>query len=387
MMRDDELRAPLDRRRFLGVAGSAAAGALLAGCGLSTGEEERAPAEAARSTPTIVPDAAVPRDLESRLVLFNYADYVNPETYDAFRGQYPGVRIVRASYASEEEATAKLSAGGTDQYDVIVVAGSTARQLQDQGLLQPIRHEWLPNLRNVTPVLLQAPYDPGARFSVPKNYGVTGIAYDRERVSDPPRSWAQFFDRLEEFAPRTLMLEGATSVIGAGLQALGYRFGDSDPAHIREALELLKARKRFIGQISTARFFSDWGSGSVVLSQAWNGDVLRVRENRPAADFVVPEGPHDAWAGTWAIPRDAPHPRAAHAWIDFLLRPANAAREMAWSFYPVSVPAALERVPRAIRSVPWMSLSEQELRQVSLAVLSPEALREWNRAYSEFQAA
>jgi spermidine/putrescine transport system substrate-binding protein len=372
----------MDRRGFLALAGMGAAGVVLAGCGLS--EEEQA---STGGRAGVAERAAVPRTLEDRLVLYNYADYVAPGTYAAWRRAYPGTRLTRAYYASEEEVTAKLNAGSS-QYDVIVVAGSTAAQLRRQGLLDPIRKEWLPNLRNVSPPLLEAAYDPGARFSVPKNLGITGFGYDAEAVRTPPRSWREFFDQLERYAPRTQMLEGATAVIGAGLQALGYRFGDTDPAHLREAVDLLKARKRFIGEVSTAKFFANLAGGRIVLSQAWNGDIARLKPDRPSLDFVVPEGPADRWTGVWAIPRGARHPRAAHAWINMLLDPEHAAREMSFSFYPVSVPSAYERVRSQIRDLPWLSPDEATLeRLTNVDALSPAALRAYNEAYNEFRAA
>jgi spermidine/putrescine transport system substrate-binding protein len=371
------------RREFLVTAGGIGAGLLLGGCGLSDDSGSSKPTGQAG----VAARAAVPTPLESELVLYNYADYVNPKSYKAFRAQYPATKITRAYYASEEEVSAKLNAGGTSDYDVIVVAGSTAAQLQRAGLLGPIRKEWLPNLRNVDETLLNASYDPGARFSVPKNYGITGIAYETGAVKVPPRSWKAFFEQAPRYAPRTQLLEGPTSVLGAGLAAVGYRLGDEDPAHIKQALDFLKAHKRHIGQITTAKFFKNLGDKSVVLSQAWNGDVLRVRQTVPSWEYLVPEGSADRWAGVWAIPKGAKHAKAAHAWIDFLLDPRNAAREWEWSLYPVSVPSAVRYVPKAIADVPWMTVDDATLKRLSLDVLSPRGLREYNQAYTEFQAA
>lgn len=370
------------RRQFLLTAGALGAGAVLGGCGLSDSGESRPTGQAG-----VAAKAQVPAQLESGLVLYNYADYVNPKTYTAFSARYPQTKITKAYYASEEEVSAKLNAGGTSDYDVIVVAGATAAQLQRAGLLGPIRKEWLPNLRNVQPALLQASYDPGARFSVPKNYGITGIAYETGAVKDPPKTWKAFFEQAPRYAPKTQLLEGPTSVLGAGLAALGYHLGDEDPAHLKQAVDFLKANKRHIGEITTAKFFKNLGDKTVVLSQAWNGDVLRVRETTPSWSYLIPEGSADRWAGVWAVPKGARHPKAAHAWINFLLDQRNAAREWEWSFYPVSTPGARQYVPSAIAKVPWMSVSDQTLRRLSLDVLSPKGLREYNQAYTEFQAA
>src|SRR5207237_10635257 len=135
----------LTRRHLListSLAGSAAA---LAACGQTVGTNGDGPAAASASAggPTVRPTA------KGKLVLYNDADYVAPGTYTAFASGYPGVEVVKASYASEEEVSAKLRAGGTSQYDNVVVSGTTAAQLNAEGLLQPIRREWLPNLAKV----------------------------------------------------------------------------------------------------------------------------------------------------------------------------------------------------------------------------------------------
>jgi spermidine/putrescine transport system substrate-binding protein len=323
------------------------------------------------------------------LVLYNYADYVDEGTYAAFAEEFPDVEVVRATYASEEEVSARMRAGGASEYDNVVVAGTTAAQLNAEGLLMPIDRAQLLNLAGVDPALVDdSQHDPGATFSVPKNYGITGIGYDSSVVTVPPTTWAEFFEALPEFAPRTLLLEGATSVMAAGLAALGYSLGDGDDAHIAAALDLLLASKPHIGNVSTANFYTLFGSDDVVLGQAYNGDVLRLRAARTALEFVVPSGPADGFVGVWAIPAQAPNPAASHAWINTLLAPENAAREMSYSYFPVSVPAAYEQVRSdPAFDVPWITATPEEFARLAAPVLTPETLRKYSDAYTRFQAA
>lgn len=373
---------------------AATAALLIAACGNTVGEDSAATAtpESPTETPTTsetVEETVELGDVEGKLVLFNYAQYVDPATYEAFKAAFPNVEIVDANYASEEEAAAKLRAGGVSEYDVVVLAGTTAAQLYAEGLLQDIDHSQIPNLAGVEPALIEnSLYDPGAKFSIPKNYGVTGWGYDSSVVTNPPTTWAEFYDQVCDYAPRTLLLEGATAVIGSALQAKGYNLGDSDPGHVQEALDLLLEKKDCIGNVSTANYYALMGSEDVVLGQSWNGDVLRLKAGRPSLEFQIPQGPADAWVGVWAIPANAPNARAAHAWINMLLSPPDAAREMAWSFFPVSVPQAATEV-KAINpafDVPWITATNDELKRLASPVLPPETLRLYNDAYTTFMA-
>lgn len=391
----DHVPAPssptLSRRRLLiSTAYAGGVAALLGACGTTVGGTGAATTSGAASSSGGSPSPTRTPQATGKVVLYNYADYVDPKTYTAFATQYPQAEVVKAYYASEEEVSAKLRAGGVSQYDNVVVAGTTAAQLHAEGLLQPIDHSLLPNLAGVDRALIDQVYDPGAVFSVPKNYGATGFGYDSSKVTTPPTTWKEFYDQLERYAPNTLLLEGATAVVGSALQALGHNLGESDDAKIAAALDLLKSKKRFIGKVSTANFYTLFGKGGpVVLGQAWNGDVLRLRADRPTLEFVVPQGPADAWTGAWAIPAKAPNPQGSHAWINSLLAPENAAREMAWSYFPVSVPAAAERVKSSTPAfdVPWIALSSADLTRMSTPVLPPDVLRKYNDAYTQFQAA
>lgn len=369
---------------------------LLAACGSTVGEEASSPespeatAEAPEATesPEATETAEAPA-VEGQLVLFNYAQYVDSATYEAFKAAYPNVEIVDANYASEEEASAKLRAGGDAKYDVLVLAGTTAAQLYAEGLLQDIDKSQIPNIAGVDPALINdSLYDPGATFSIPKNYGITGWGYDSSVVTNPPTSWAEFYDQVCDYAPRTLLLEGATAVIGSALQAKGYNIGDDDPKHVQEALDLLLEKKDCIGNVSTANYYALMGSEDVVLGQSWNGDVLRLKAGRPSLEFQIPEGPAHAWVGVWAIPANAPNPAAAHAWINMLLSVPDASREMAWSFFPVSVPAAAEEVKEINPAfdVPWITATNEQLKRLASPVLPPETLRLYNDAYTTFMA-
>lgn len=386
------------RGRLLARTGVAALAAMvIAACGSTVGGRESSSAPepagstpaAAASSPAAPASEAIPA-AEDQLVLFNYADYVDPATYEAFKAEFPNTEIITASYASEEEASAKLRAGGAGEYDVLVLAGNTAAQLNAEGLLQDINHAWIPNFDLIDPALVNDSfYDPGAKFSVPKNYGITGWGYDSEVVKNPPTTWAEFYDQLCDYAPKTLLLEGATAVIGSALQAKGYQLGDADPAHIQEALDLLLEKKPCIGNVSTANWYTLFASPKdVVLGSAWNGDVLRIKQGRPSLEFTIPEGPADNWVGVWVIPKNAPHPAAAHAWINALLAPENATREMLFSFFPVSVPeaAAAAKAENPAFDVPWITATNEELQRLAAPVLPPETLRLYNDAYTEFMA-
>nr|MDQ4030530.1 hypothetical protein [Actinomycetota bacterium] len=148
----DDLR-PVWEKRYSrrGFVAISAATAFLAACGGSTTAEEEA------ATPATTGDTA--KKLSGELFYYNWADYVNPETYPAFE-KATGVKIKKDFYASNEDLQAKLQ-GGARGYDLIVPTGYMVQILADAGLLTEIDWSKLPTVQaNLDPKFQGLPFDP-----------------------------------------------------------------------------------------------------------------------------------------------------------------------------------------------------------------------------------
>lgn len=380
---------PFGRRRFIHLG---AAAAVLAACGdddsaaTPTSADGDAPTTTASATTTAAPTD--PASISGRLVMANYPDYVAEETYAAFEAAYPNIEIVRSDYTSEAEALTRLATGANSEWDLVVLGGTTARQAFDEGLLREIDRSRLPNMAGIDPALFEQDFDPGSRFSVPKNFGITGIGFDSDVVEAAPRNWQEFFEKLPAHAPETMMLDGPLELLAPAAQSLGFPYGEPDEVRIRAAGEVLIDAKPHIGIVAGGL---DWygrvGDGSAKLFSGYNGDLARMKAFIPSLEFQIPEGERDFWTGVWVIPDEAPNADAAYAWIDFLLQPEIAAQEMAFSYFPVSVPAAWDLVPAELRDLDYLFPTAEELRTYTALLVSPETLRIYNEVYSEFQAA
>ncbi len=194
------------RRRFLALCAeaglSAAATSALAAC--VTRRDTPPPDEQPVS-------AAGP--LERELRIFNWSDYVAPETIPRFERE-SGVRVTYDTYESNEEMIAKLVAGG-DGYDLIGPSGYLVPVLVEGGLLRPLDHAVLSHWGNLLPVFVNAEKE-GGRYSMPYQWGVTGLAFRRDLVASPPESWSVFADG--SMAGRMTMLDEAAEVFGAMLK-------------------------------------------------------------------------------------------------------------------------------------------------------------------------
>ncbi|MDJ0803320.1 MAG: extracellular solute-binding protein, partial [Desulfobacterales bacterium] len=66
-------------------------------------------------------------------------------------------------------------------------------------------------------------------------------------------------------------------------------------------------------------------SGEIHLAMAWDYHGWKLNAENPDIDFVAPKSGALGWIDTFAIPAKAKNVAAAYKWINFMLRPENAA--------------------------------------------------------------
>ncbi|HUP74923.1 MAG TPA: spermidine/putrescine ABC transporter substrate-binding protein [Acidimicrobiales bacterium] len=308
-------RYRVTRRSF--IAGALASGVALAGCA-SGGRGDKVSSS-------------------SRLRILSWTDYIDtgepgaPGTVDRFAQSSRLEVDYSDGYPSNTEAFSDLFAPNLGRgrgvgFDVVVPTFWLASRLVARDWLEPLPLELLPNHVNLEPTFLTMPWDRGARFHMPWQAGLTGIAYNPALTRREVRSLADLFDPA--FRGQVGMVTEMRETVALTMALQG-----ADPSRpTREAAELaldkLEAAKRD-GQIRefTGNEFRDrLGSGDFALCLAWSGDIVQLQRDRPDIRFVIPEEGGMQWFDTMVIPRHADNAAGAARWMDFVYEPANAAR-------------------------------------------------------------
>jgi len=389
-----EIQRIVTRRQALIAGGGAAAAAYLAGCGGSTSSSDGGgggagggASEDEAGKPPTPADGTVE---EGDLLLANWVDYSDPANYKAYTKEH-GPKVKVSGFGSNDEILAKLRAGGA-KYDVISPTGYAVKTMADLGLIMPLTHELIPNIKNITPAFTETDYDPGNKFSVPKDYGITSFYWLTDKVSEQPASIKECMELLKtpKFKDmRVNFLEGGTQVMAIALAALGYSINSEDQAEIDAAKQLLVDVKPNVDTISST-FIEKAQRGEIDFGMGWNGDIRRAIETLAKKDremvFLVPEGNTEYWVDNWVIPADAEHPVAAHKWIDYVLDPAAAGKEMNYHQYPVPV-EGISGVKPDLANDPVINIPNDKIEGYESQLETAKGLQQRNRAYTEFKAA
>ncbi len=293
-------------------------------------EEEMAEEEPVAATG----DRCGDRDqLVAQINLFNWAEYMDPDILTQFEEEC-GVRVNEDVFSSNEDMIARIQAGNAG-YDVIIPSDYAVDIMVQRGLLHQLNKENIPNIANLNPQLMGLYYDPTNDFSLPFQYGTTGLAYNTAVFDSPPDSWAYVFDPelICQNSGFVSMLDDERESIGAALIYLGYDVNDTDPAHHAEALAILSAQKDCLSAYNSDNFNQTLAGEEVVMAHAWSGGTALARDENENVAFVLPQEGAVIWMDNMAIPVDAPNTYTAEIFINYILDAEIGAQLSNYTYY------------------------------------------------------
>jgi putrescine transport system substrate-binding protein len=335
---------------------------------------------------------------DTQLNVYNWSDYIGKDTIPDFEKQ-TGIKVKYDNYDSDDTLQAKLLAGSSG-YDIVVPTSNyMSRQIQ-AGVYLKLDKSKLPNLANLDPGIMKiiAQADPGNQYAAPYAYGTDGIGYNVQAIKKalgdnaPVNSWSLVFD------PQYLsklkgcgvsFLDQAVDVFAATLQYLHKDPNSTNPADYQAAFEALKQVRPYITQFNSSGYINDLANNDICVTFGWSGDVGIAR--RRAADskrsyeirFSNAKEGGLIWFDSMVIPKDAPHPEAALAWINYIEDPKVNAGITNEVFYPTPNKAARPFVTAAISEDQSVYPPEDVLKSMTLMKPLPtDILRLENRLWA-----
>jgi spermidine/putrescine transport system substrate-binding protein len=322
---------------------------------------------------------------QSTLYFLNWADYIPDSVIRAFEKREK-VRVVLDTFESPEAMLAKLRSGADREYSLVVAPDYYVLQMARLGLLAPLDKARLPNLKNLDPAFRDPPYDPGGRYSVPYQWGTTGIAYREDLVKGKVDSYAVLFDPKRQLGPFQL-LDEMRETIGAALRYLGYSVNTTDPKALEKAKNLLiEAKRRSLGFAGGVEAINRILGGDAALSLAYSGDVFQAQKEEPRLKYALPKEGGTIWTDALVLLKRGPAQELAYRFVNFLLEPRIAAEISNYTRYASPVAAAKPYLDPALLKDPMVYPPEAVRKKLEyLKDLGP-AIQLYDRVWTEVKA-
>ncbi|MGK9169677.1 polyamine ABC transporter substrate-binding protein [Inquilinus limosus] len=281
--------------------------------------------------------AAAPALAQEKVVnIYNWSDYIGETTLDDF-AKATGIKTVYDTYDNNEVLEAKLLTGNSG-YDLVVPTAQPflSRQIK-AGVYAELDRSKIPNWKNLDPELLKLVEgaDPGNKHAIIYQWGTVGIGYNvdqvKKRLGDVPLdSWDLVFkpENARKLADCGItMLDSPTDILPVVLNYLKLDPNSEKPEDLKAAEEAVMKFRPQLKYMHSSQYINDLAGGNICVAIGWSGDVniakARAEEakNNVNIDYIIPKEGTLIWFDMMAMPKDAPHPEEAYAFINYILDP------------------------------------------------------------------
>jgi putrescine transport system substrate-binding protein len=269
------------------------------------------------------------------LNLYIWSDYLAPNTLSNFEGN-TGIKVHTAYYDTNETLETKLLAGSSG-FDIVVPTASYFERQIKAGAYLLLDKSKLPNLQNMDPQLMAkvAANDPGNAHGIIYQWGTNGIGYNEKMVKAllpdaPLDSWRLIFD--PEVAGKIAkcgisLLDSPAEMLRAVYSYMGKDPNSQSADDLAQAEAVLAKIRPYIRNFSSSEYIEALANGDLCVAVGYNGDVLQARDRAKEAGkgieirYAVPKEGTILWFDMLAIPKDAPDPDSAYAFMNYMMTP------------------------------------------------------------------
>jgi spermidine/putrescine transport system substrate-binding protein len=320
---------------------------------------------------------------EKALNLYNWSDYVAKSTIPNFQKQ-TGITVTQDYFSSNEELLAKLQAGGTG-YDVIVPSDYMVSIMIKSDVLEPLDMSKIPNFKNVGENYKGLPYDPDNQYSVPYQWGTTGILYNKKRLGKLEPSWDPMWD--PDSKGMIGMLNDERETPGAALYKLGYSVNSKNKEQLDEAEAELKKQKPLLrGYFDSTQNRPAVINGDLLLGHVFSGDAFLAMAQDDDLDYLIPEPAATRWTDNMAIPKGAEHPDNAHKFINYILGAKAGAALSNYTYYNTPNEAALPMIDTSLKKLPGYELGPSVFDRLQIIEDVGAATREYSNLFTSVKS-
>ncbi|MDR6951318.1 spermidine/putrescine transport system substrate-binding protein [Ancylobacter sp. 3268] len=318
---------------------------------------------------------------EGALNIYNWGDYTSPEMIKKFEDKYK-VKVTVTDYDSNDTALAKIRAGGHG-FDIVVPSANYVPIWIKEGLLLEARPDQMSNFKNVDERWVNVPWDPGRHYTVPWQWGLSGIGVNKKVYGGDVNTSAIFLDPPKELIGKINVEPEMSDVLFATIKYLGGDWCTTDKEILKKARDTLVAAKpKWLAMDYSVT--EKLPSGDYAGVYYWNGAILRSRLKNPDIVFGYPKEGYPLFMDSVAILKDAKNVENAKLFMNFIMEPENAALISSFAKYANGIKGSDQFLPADMKDAPELVIPEQFKKAGEfLATCAPEVNELYTRIWTD----
>lgn len=321
---------------------------------------------------------------DGELNIYNWGNYTSPDLIKKFEETY-NVKVTITDYDSNTAALTKVEAGGHG-FDIVVPTHSYVPIYMEKGLLLETRPDQMENFKNMDPNWVNVGWDMGRHYTVPWQWGSTGVAVNTSIYSGDINTSAIFLDPPAELVGKVNVVPELSDIISLAVYYVGGTDGCTDDKEIlKKARDVLVAAK--------PKWLSmDYGttdklsSGEWVASVNWNGSTFRSRLANDSVKYGYPVEGYPLWMDSVAVLADAKNVENAKLFQNFIMDPENAAMISAFARYSNGISGSDAYMPEDMKTAPEINPPSELAAAGKFSPACPKAVQDIHTAiWTELQ--
>ena len=249
-----------------------------------------------------------------------------------------GIKVNYLTFDSNESLYTKLKTGGST-YDVIIPSDYMIGRLINEGMLEQINFDNVPNFANIDDIYKNQPYDPENLYSVPYTVGTVGVIYNTKYVNEADLgSWDLLWN--QKYQGQILGIDNARDALATAMFALGIDVNTSDTAEWDRAAEYLKKAVPLYQSWAMDQNFEKMEGENAAVCVYYTGDYLTMVDDMNEASgngdhlsMYYPEEGTNVFFDACCILKDSQNYDAAMLYLNFLMDPYVALQNAEYIHY------------------------------------------------------
>ena len=260
---------------------------------------------------------------QQELNVFNWGEYISNgedgtiDTIREFENKY-NVKVNYTNYESNEEMY-NLIKESNSSYDVIVPSDYMISKLIKEDMLEKINFDNVPNFANIMEKYKKTDFDPTGEYSVPYDWGVVALVYNKTMVKEKPKSFSVLWDK--QYSGNILMFNNSRDAMAIAMRLKGINPTEITKQDIDVASAYLKEQKPLLKKYVMDQVFTEMEGDQAAMAPYYAGDVAVMMSNNENLDYMLPEEGSNWFMDSMCIPKTTQNKELAEKFINFMLDP------------------------------------------------------------------
>ncbi|MEM7072644.1 MAG: extracellular solute-binding protein [Pseudomonadota bacterium] len=291
---------------------------------------------------------------EGELNFYNWTDYTSPELIAKFEAE-TGIKVNLDAYDSNESLLAKLKSGAVG-YDLAVPSQNFITIMIEEGMLEEMNAFELPNFSHVDERWRYPAWDPQQKYSAPWQFGTTSFSIRSDAGAGSCDTLKTFFEPGPAACGKLGVFKTPEEVVGLAQIYLGQELCTDDGESMKAIQALLQKQKQCVLVYSSEATTDRLANNETVVSNTWNGDVMRIRLEGAPVEYCYPKEGILGWYDSLVIPKGAPNLENARTFVNFLMQPENMALQSNFARYSNAISASTAHLDEDLASAPEIAV-------------------------------